>query len=305
MGKTNFDIVQANAFIGPMLEISPFAKVFYVNGSSGSNGNSGLSPDEAFASIATAIAATTSGRGDVIVIAPGTYLQTAALVPKAGNVFKAAVVANRAPTVLITGNIADLIQVDVANVKFIGLEFKATGSTADNLVDVADTAAVAGLEFYFCVFNGADQTSVVGIRAVDATYAVSSMVVKWCLFRDLTGTCINIGALGMAYSEIQFNQFAIDVNGGVGIALADTTAFATGKGYVIADNLFTGFDATADEVFITIAGTEDTTGAGIITRNMIAYGAAAAVTIDKLSKSEVNNYYGDAATGGTLVDPGT
>ena len=56
---------------------------------------------------------------------------------------------------------------------------------------------------------------------------------------------------------------------------------------------------------ITIAGTENTTGAGIITRNMFAYMAAAAVTIDKLSLSEVNNYYGDAATGGVLVDPGT
>lgn len=306
MGKTNFDVVQANSLLGSVItEVSPFATMFYVDGSNGSDGNSGTTPNEAFATLGAAVAATTSNRGDTIVIAPGTYTLTTALVPKAGNIFKAAVINHRAPSVIIAGNIADVVQVDVSHVKFIGIEFRAFGAFADNLVDVADAASVAGLEFYFCVFNGADQTSVVGIRAVDGTFVTTSLVVKWCLFRDLTGTCINIGALGMAYSEIQYNQFAIDVNSGTGIALADTTAFATGKGYVISDNLFTGFDATADEVGITIAGTENTTGAGIIARNMFAYMAAASVTIDKLSLSEVQNYYGDAATGGTLVDPGT
>lgn len=306
MGKTNFDVVQANSLLGSVItEVSPFATMFYVDGSNGNDGNSGTTPSEAFASLASAVAATVSGRGDTIVIAPGTYTLTAALAPKAGNVFKAAVINHRAPSVIIASAIASTVTVDVANVKFIGIEFKATAAACTQLVMVADTASVAGLEFYFCTFNGADQTTVIGINAVDATFILTSMVVKFCLFRDLTGTSINIGAKGMAYSEIQYNQFAIDVDSGVAIALADTTAFATGKGYVIADNLFTGFDATANEVGITIAGTENTTGAGIIARNMFAYMAAAAVTIDKLSLSEVQNYYGDAATGGTLVDPGT
>lgn len=306
MGKTNFDVVVANQLIGgTMSEVSPFAKVLYVDGTNGSDTNNGQQPDRAFATIAQAISLSTSGAGDHIVIAPGTYTITSALVPKARNVFRAAVVTPRVPSVIITGNIADLIQLDVDGVVFYGIEIKASGNTADNLVDIADTTAVSGVVFDSCTFNGDDKTSVDAINAADATNAVTGLVVRNCLFRDLTGTPIDIGVQGMPYGYIGYNHFAIDVNSGTGINLADTSAFATGKGYVIEHNVFTGFDATADEVGITIAGTEDTTGAGIIRNNYFAYMAAAAITIDKLSKSEVNNYYGDAATGGTLVDPGT
>ncbi|MGH8743846.1 MAG: hypothetical protein ACREUY_06155 [Burkholderiales bacterium] len=309
MGQTNFDVVQANQFIGGVLPAqSPFGRVFFVDNTNGSDGNTGRSPRKALQTIAAAITAASSGLaglGDTIVIAPGTYTITAALVPTAHTIFRAAVFNARRPSVIITGNIADLLQVDVDGCQFHGLEIKASGATADNLVDVADGANVDGLAFNGCVFNGADQTSVIALNASDATFILTRLSVVNSLFRDLTGTCINIGAKGFAYSYIACNQFAIDVNSGVGIALADTTAFATGKGYVIEHNVFTGFDATADEVGITIAGTEDTTGAGIIRNNYFAYLAPAAVTIDKLSKSEINNYYGDAATGGTLVDPGT
>lgn len=309
MATTNFDIVQANQFVGGGLgvpAVSPFARIFYVDGTNGSDGNTGDSMTQAFATIGAAITASLTGRGDHIVIAPGTYTITSALVPKKFNIFRAAIPAFRSPTVVITGNIADLIQIDVDGVQFHDIEIKAAGNTADNLVDIADGAAVAGAVFNRCVFNGVDKTSVIGINANDASNAVTGLVVIYCLFRDLTGTMINIGVNGMAYSYIAYNQFAHDVNSGIGIALADTGAFATGKGYVIEHNVFTPFDATGDEVGISIAGTEDTTGAGIIRNNYFSYGGAAlSITQDKLSKSEVNNYTGDAATGGTLVDPGT
>lgn len=259
-----------------------------------------------FTTIGDAITASTASQGDVIIVAPETYTVTSAIVPKAYTSIIAAVQpTNRVPSVKISGNIADVVQVDVDGVYFEGIEFLAAGNTADNLVDVADSAAVSGLTFKNCVFNGADKTSVIGINAADATNAVTGLTVTGCLFRDLTGTCLNVGVQGMPYAYVAYNQFAIDVNSGVGIALADTSAFATGKGYVIEHNDFTGFDATADEVGISIAGTENTTGAGIIRNNYFSYLAAAAITIDKLSKSEVNNYVGDAGTGGTLVDPGT
>ena len=304
-GVTNFNIVQANQFVGGGIGgTSPFAKIWYVDTTNGSNGNTGKSPGKAFATIEKAIAASVASRGDEIVIAPGSYTE-AVLIPKAHTIFRAAVYNPRRPSVIITSNIADMVQVDVDGVQFHGIEFKAAGNTTDNLIDVADTANVDGLIFNGCVFHGDDKTSVRGIRAVDGTFILTRLTVVNCLFRDLTGTMIDIGVLGFAYSYIGYNQFAIDINSGVGIALADTGAFATGKGYVIEENVVTGFDATADEVFITIAGTENTTGAGIIRNNYGAYVAAAMITVDKLSLSEVNNYVGDAATGGTLVDPGT
>lgn len=309
MGLTNFDVVVANQFIGGVSaapSVSPFAKVLYVDGTNGSNTNNGQSPSAAFATIAQAVTASVSGRGDHIVVAPGTYTITASLVPKANNVIRAAVVNPRYPTVSIAGNVADLVQVDVSGVVFLGVEFAATGSTADNLVDVADGADVNGLIIDSCVFNGADQTSVVGLQMDDATFIPTGVIVRNCLFRDLTGTMIDVGVLGMPYAEITNNVFAHDVNSGKGIALADTTAFVTGKGYTIAFNRFMPFDATGDEVGISIVGTENTTGAGMIAYNLFSYGAAAtSITQDKLSLSEINNYTGDAATGGTLVDPGT
>lgn len=307
MGQTNFDVLQANQILGPTLPLqSPFGKIWYIDGTNGSDGNTGKSPAKAFASIGAAISASVAGRGDTIIVAPGTYTITAALSPKAQTVIRAAMHSVRNPTVKITSTtLASMVTVDADNVQFFGIEFLAGGNTVDNLVNIAATSSVNGCSFHDCVFNGADKTTVVGILATHATNTLNALRVVNCLFRDLTGTCISIGVQGIPYGYIGYNQFAIDVNSGVGIALADTTAFATGKGYVIEHNVFTGFDATADEVGITIAGTEDTTGAGIIRNNYFAYMAAAAITIDKLSKSEVNNYYGDAATGGTLVDPGT
>ena len=288
-----------------VVNASPFNHTYYVDGTNGldttANGQNPLTP---YVSIAAAISA--AAAGDTIIIAPGTYTITAALSPKARQHLVAAIICPRAPTVSITSTtLADLMDVDVAGTRFTGLEFLGGNAANNNLVNIASVSSVSGVVFDRCVFNGADKTSLVGILATHATNTLTGLTVIDCLFRDLTGTCISIGVQGMPYALIAYNQFAIDVNSGVGIALADTTAFATGKGYVIEHNDFTGFDATADEVGITIAGTEDTTGAGIIRNNYFAYMAAAAVTIDKLSKSEVNNYYGDAATGGTLVDPGT
>lgn len=285
---------------------APSGRAWFVDATSGSDSAAG-SAEAPFLTVAAAISASTASVGDVIIIAPGTYTITAALVPKAGTAFLAGVVLNPAtPTVIITGNIADLIQIDVANTRWENIEFKASGATADNLVDVADGAAVDGVSFFQCVFNGNDQTSVIGINANDATFAVTRMHVEECLFRDLTGTMVNIGVLGMAYSRIKRNVFACDINSGVSIALADTTAFATGKAYIIEENFFLPFDVTANEVAISIAGTEDTTGVGIITNNRFSYyPAATAVTIDKVGASEVQNFTAAATGGGTVVTTGT
>lgn len=301
MPTTNFDVVQANSFIGVDLTANPFGTTWYV-ATTGADGNDGKSAALPFLTIAKAISS--GAANDNIVIGPGTYTITSALAPKARQYFRAAIVNGRYPTVVITGNIADLVQIDVVGTRWYGIEILASGNTADNLVDIADTAAAQGTTFVSCVFNGADKTSVVGVQADDGTYSCEGLTIMNCLFRDLTGTGLDIGVVGMPYALIEGNQFAIDANSATGIALADTSAFATGKGYVIQHNVFTGLDATADEVGITIGGTENTTGAGIIRNNYFAYIAAAAITIDKLSYSEVNNYVGDVGTGGTLVDPG-
>lgn len=289
---------------GGSVDVSPFATVFYVS-TSGSDGNNGKTPSAAFLTINAAITASTAGRGDTIIIAPGTYTETV-MAPKAHTIFRAAVYNALRPSVIISSVAADMVTIDVDGVQFYGIEFKAANDSVANIVDIADTASVDGILFDGCVFNGNDKATCVGIQADDGTFILTRLSVTNCTFRDLTGTMIDIGVKGFAYSYIAYNRFCHDANSAVGIALADTSAFATGKAWVIEHNDFLPFDATGDEVGISIAGTENTTGCGIIRNNYFSYSAAAtAVTIDKLGAATINNYVAAATGGGTLVTTGT
>lgn len=303
MGVTNYDVVQANMFIGPRPESNPFGATYFIDGTNGndSGSNTGKSPSKAFASIAYAISRGVAG--DNFIIAPGTYTVTAGITPLARQYFRAAVINPRYPTVSITSTSAltgDLINIDVSGTAWYGIEFLAGDNNIANIIDIADAAAVNGCWFHSCVINGQDKTTVVGIQMDDATFTPTGVVVENCLFRDITGTIIDVGVLGMPYAKFSNNYFALDVNSGTVFALADSTSFSIGKGWEISNNVFLGFDATADEVACTISGTENTTGAGSIRGNTFHYFTAAAITIDKLSLSCNGNYLG-AATGTGLT----
>lgn len=312
MGITRYNQVQADNFLGTIHEASPFGKIWYVDGTNGSDGNLGDGPNagEAFASIGAAITAAVATRGDTVVIAPGTYTITSALAPKAFMTFMAAVVNPQAPSVSIRGNLATLVNVDVNGCRFIGIEFRATGTTNRDLVRLADTTAITGgVTFEDCVFHGADiaqgasVNGVAGLWAGDPTNAVTGLVVRRCLFRDLGKTQLEIGAGGAPYAKIEDNLFAIDTNLGWGINIEDSTAFGTAKGYVIRNNEFIGPDSTtASQVGIRLVGTINATAAGMIRTNYFAYCVPAAITQGVSSSSIINNYAGNGA-GGILVDP--
>ena len=297
--------------MGSIYEASPFGKIWYVDVTNGSDGNLGDGPNagEAFASIGAAISAAVATRGDTVVIAPGTYTITAALAPKAFMTFRAAVVNPQAPSVSIRGNIANLLTVDVNGCRFVGLEFRPTGTTARDLVSLAATTAITGgVTFEDCVFNGNDQNTAVngvcGLR-VGKGNATTGLVVRRCAFRDLGKTPFEVGASGMPYAKIEDNAFLIDTPSGFGIRLENTTAFGTGKGFTIRNNEFLGQSvSTPNFVGISIVGTENTTAAGIIRTNYFAYCAAAAITVDKISDSLINNYVGND-DGGVLLNSGT
>ena len=302
MGITKFNQVQADNFMGSTYEASPFGKIWYVDGTNGSDGNLGDGPNagESFATIGAAISAAVATRGDTVVIYPGTYTITTALSPKAYMTFRAAIVNPQAPSVSIRSNLRNPVTVDVDGVRFIGIEFRATGTTSARLVTLANTTAITGgVTFEDCVLHGADQSGgavagqngVCGIWAASGTNAVTGLVVRRCLFRDLGKTGIDIGVIGAPYAKIEDNEFAIDTNLGWGISLGDTAAFGTGKGYVIRNNEFLGPDATTtSQVGIRMAGTVNATAAGIIRSNYFAYTLDAAITQDIMPSSIVENY---------------
>ena len=310
IGISRFNQVQADQFLGSQADASPFGKIWYVDVTNGSDGNAGDAPDQAFASIGQAITAGSATRGDHVVIYPGTYTITSALSPKAFMTFKAAVLNPQAPSVSVRGNLATLVNVDVDGTRWIGVEFRATGTTARDLVRLADTTAITGgVTFEDCVFHGADQSpgssldGVCGLWVADPTNAVTGLVVRRCLFRDLGHTHIDVGVNGMPYGKIEDNVFAIDTPTGGGIFMADTAAFGTGKGYIIRNNEFLGPDAgTSGNLGIVIAGTQDATSIGIIRTNYFAFIRDVAVTQDKVAGGVINNYLGNNA-GGVLVDP--
>lgn len=309
MGITRYNQVQADQFLGSQADASPFGKIWYVDVTNGSDGNAGDAPDQAYLTIGAAISAAVATRGDTVVIAPGTYTITSALAPKAYMTFKAAVVNPQTPSVSIRGNLTNLTTIDVDGARFIGCEFRATGTTVRDLVKLADTTAITGgVTFEDCVFNGADQSpgssinGVAGIWMADGSNATTGLVIRRCLFRDLGKTCIDVGVLGLPHAKIEDSAFILDTVSAIGIAIADTSAFNTGKGYIIRNNDFVGGNSTTSQhVGIVIAGTLRTTGQGVIRNNFFASCADAAVTVDKVPDGVINNYYGNNA-GGVIVD---
>src|SRR3990172_8813449 len=245
-------------FVGRNAWMNPFGETWYVD-TGGADTNGGHDPLDAFLTLDKARSA--SAAGDTIVIGPGTYTQTAAqqpLTPKARQCWMAAVENGMGvPTVIITGTAEALIvDVEVAGVVFIGIQFEADHNDTTYLVDVAESAAVAGLTFIRCWFHGNAKTTVTGINADDATFALTGLYVKECRFKDIN-TGINIGVLGFAGSMVEDSVFELRAAAAtdVGIALADTGAGATGYGFIIRNNDFLGpTDFGADAVGITIAG---------------------------------------------------
>lgn len=68
MAVTNFDTLQANAFIGPVINSS--GTVYFVNSATGSNTYDGKGWETALATIDAAIGKCTANKGDVILVAP-------------------------------------------------------------------------------------------------------------------------------------------------------------------------------------------------------------------------------------------
>jgi hypothetical protein len=302
---------------------SVFGKTWYVDGTNGAAGNTGLDPLDAFASVASARAA--SAAGDTIVIAPGSYtvdVGTAGLAPKANQTWMAARPANGgAPSVIFTqdadDDVDDLVSVDVDGVTFEGIEFRlvAGGTTALYLVAAAQTTAVRGLRFVDCWFNlnGVD-AAVIACRFNDATNAITGLSMQRCRFIGGTGTTsvvkyVQVGIGGIPDALVEDCVFVCASADGDCAAFDFLDPGAAAKSYAatIRNNDFIGpSDGGGDvaPIVVAAAATEDEIVAMIRT-NYFSNCSATPATQDKINNSLVNNYVGDNATGGTLVDPGT
>ena len=117
---------------GPAIESNPFGVTFYVSNTTnptedqGSPGPtaSGRSPKNPYGTIAAAVAATVSGRGDTIVIQRGTYTENVTITQN-GLTLKSASGEGYPDHVVITGRTI----VTASNCTFIGIEFFSNSAT--------------------------------------------------------------------------------------------------------------------------------------------------------------------------------
>ena len=306
--------------------INPLGSVYYVAASGGNDSatGNGLDPNEPLATIAQAI--TNSSAGDTIVLGPGTHsvdVSAAALSPKANTRFVTAVAPKGGkPTTIITHDAddgADLVLLDVDGVVFEGIEFLlvAGGTTALRTVAISQTTAVVGAHFIDCWFdlNDVNVSNIFAIAINDATNATTGVVIKNCRFHGGSGTVgqvsyIQIGVGGLLQSLIEDCVFELESADAdcYGLDFLDNAA-AANKSYanIIRRNSFIGpLDAGEDGVGIFFAAAmTELEILSLVSENYFAYCSVTPITIDKMNKGIVQNYVGDNATGGTVVDPGT
>lgn len=197
MGISAFDIVQANAILGPV-NLVPGANTYFVNNATtglpdgaltGSDGNDGKSPASAFSTISKAISVCAAGRGDTIFVMPG-HAQTLTAVQSiaTSNISIIGVrVGNLRPTFTINA-VADLFSLDAAGITLQGLKLTLVTASPTALVNVTkanctlrdiqmipSTGAVAVVD---CVTlaSGSDDFLMEDCRIINPTNAVNSFV---------------------------------------------------------------------------------------------------------------------------------
>lgn len=290
MAVTRFDIVQANGFIG-VLQDHFGGVTFYVNNAtsglqdgaiSGSDGNSGLSPQEPFATIQKAIDSCVSGRGDKIIIFPGTYAESLVIQNKDYITLQGAVAAGYArPDVAPSGGRALFIDNSqgavLRHMRFISLE--------------TDTVVNEGNGFLFedCVFDGSTGQAATdaNLRLVgdanDDSYTASEGKIINCLFRDCDGDALVFqhanAPSGVGVTDVEVIGCRFYGNTGDDIATAANTS-GGGAGIVQRVNIAHNYFMTTDKaVYLdmdqaSFAGGDTALNNGTLTGNYFADDAA-------------------------------
>lgn len=303
--------------------INPLGTVIFVAASGGNDSNAGTSPNAAKATIASAI--TAAGAGGTIVLGPGTHnvdVSVAALTPLANQQFISAIPSfGGAPRAVIANDAddgANIVVVDVDGTVWRDIEFRnvTAATVCVTQFSISQTTAVRGIHFENCWFNqNAMDGAMISVAMNDATNATTGAVFKHCRFAGGSGTTsvpiyIQIGIGGATRGLIEDCVFELSNADG------DTTAIdfldpgpggTSSYALTIRHNDFIGptdGGNDAEAIVVAAAMTRDEI-IPAIRNNFFHQCSVAPITVDKFNESIINNYYGDSATGGTLVDPGT
>lgn len=294
-------------------EEKPTGVVFFVSGGTdayttrgapkgASDGNDGLDPTRPLATIDGtygAIAKCVAGRGDTIVVLPGTVTITAAIgldkadVTLTGYTCTGPKTRNPSIISLASGTDLEMLDVDAANVVVENLTFVNTAtSSAAYVIDVGDTTASPGfiLRNLYIDNAGAEDTATSGIRVGDGTLVSDYGVIEGCVIFDNAAEGITVSDVSEGCRIQNCDIFGQSQTCGTCINLdadhsqvIDCLALTNGAANT-ADALTIGAGATEvfirDSTFIAFAGDEhaiqiENTGSGNIHHCFVSAKAAA------------------------------
>jgi hypothetical protein len=160
-------------------------KYFFVDSTTGSNGNSGLDKDHPFADVATAISATTASKGDVIVLMPGhSETVSTTITPKAGSTIVGLGFGRNRAVFTSAASALDVFTISANNVTLQNFVIVGASASVTALLEISGTyPRFVDLELQ----GGVTPTSLVTVSG-----GADGAIWQNCRFRAAAGTAIGI-----------------------------------------------------------------------------------------------------------------
>lgn len=243
-------------------------KYYFVHSGTGSNGNSGLKPERALATVDYATDKCTASKGDVVVIMPGhaeTVTSSSMTLDKAGVTYVC--LGNRQNGPVFTYSAATgTINVTAANVKWIGGYFIA------NVLDVASAWTVAGDDFTLEGGDYIDSSAILNFLSVVTTTAVANaadgLTIKGVYHLGLNTTPLAFVSILENCDRLTILDCFVDKASTADVGHFLTIADKECLGVRIGRNILNVVGATAASVGIFITGSS-TANTGMVHNNLV------------------------------------
>lgn len=260
---------------------APLGSVWYVNGDVSSS-KSGKSWDKAFKTLAEAIAKASDD--DIILIAPGVYLETATIsITQEGLKIYGFGTSGLiwGPTSLKSNTCADhLITINANGVEIAGLDFICNTAQKD-AIRLATTKSVYKIHIHDCHFGGG--TGAYGVYTGN-TYDAVDVHIERCEFYNYVTAGIRVNGTRDKFTD---NFFIIPASG-IGIEYIQNTADRPDN--LIAGNKFLGSNSGDIGIKITNAPNEDT----LMIKDNFFENLATPITVAKYTSWYADNHFGIA-----------
>lgn len=294
MGLTNYPNGLASFGMPVLPGIPPTTgNVFFVH-SSGSNGNSGKTPGQPFATVDYAVSQCSASQGDLVIVMPGHAETTTAVgLDVAGvSVIGLGYGRNR-PALTATTAASDLVSVSAANCSLqnVRLAGAASGCTA-----LLDLGAADFYGYNLVLEHGAAPTTAVTVPASSHRF-----VLEDCRWRGTAaGPAIGISIEGKV-DDWRLIRPRADYGGSSGLDTAFLSSSFKMKGYEIIDPVIVGFDALVVDINSSSAAVGD--GVMIGGGSVASAGITIANAHDVGGLTIINHWVADAVTNHGLQVP--